>query len=94
MYILVAATFAALSGIVMMVLVGWFGLKRGALNVRRRDGGNPKLVKRIRNHGNFVENAPSRSCAWLQPNPLGVNTKVLPYSGICVLASLHSRSSA
>lgn len=51
-------TFTALCAIAMMVLVGWVGVKRGALNVVRGDGGDPVLFKRIRIHGNFVETAP------------------------------------
>ncbi|MEX0957545.1 MAG: MAPEG family protein [Rhizobiaceae bacterium] len=51
-------TFAALCAIAMMVLVGWVGVKRGAINVLRGDGGDPVLFKRIRIHGNFIETAP------------------------------------
>ncbi len=54
----VTFTFAALAAVAMMVLVGWIGLKRGATNVLRGDGGDPVLFKRIRIHGNFIETAP------------------------------------
>jgi uncharacterized membrane protein YecN with MAPEG domain len=54
----VTFTFAALCAVAMMVLVSWVGLKRGALNVLRGDGGHADLFKRIRIHGNFIETAP------------------------------------
>lgn len=37
-------TLAALCAIGMMVIVGWVGVKRGSLNVRRGDGGDLRRV--------------------------------------------------
>jgi hypothetical protein len=70
----VTFTFAALCSIAMMVLVGWIGLKRGALNVLRGDGGDPILFKRIRIHGNFVETAPLAILCTAAAESLGANT--------------------
>jgi uncharacterized membrane protein YecN with MAPEG domain len=39
----------------------WIGPLRGKLGILRGDGGNADLFKRMRIHGNFVENAPLTS---------------------------------
>lgn len=54
----VSLTFIAICGMSLMPMVTAIGLYRGSINVLRGDGGDPVLFKRIRIHGNFVENAP------------------------------------
>lgn len=54
----VSIAFAALCAIALFLLTAWVGLARGAVGVLRGDGGDALLHKRIRVHGNFVENAP------------------------------------
>ncbi len=54
----VTYTFIALVAGATMVLTGWVGLLRSRLNLLRDGGSDPALYKRIRIHGNFVENAP------------------------------------
>lgn len=54
----VTLTFIALCGVVIMPFTAWIGLYRERIGVLRGDGGDPVLFKRIRIHGNFIENAP------------------------------------
>lgn len=54
----VALTFIGLCGLALLPMSGWIGVHRGSVRVLRGDGGDPVLFKRIRIHGNFIENAP------------------------------------
>ena len=54
----VTVTFLSVLAISLIPLTGWVGLLRGKINVIRGDGGNGVLFKRIRIHGNLMENAP------------------------------------
>jgi len=54
----VTFTFISVLAICLMPLTGWIGLYRGKTNILRADGGDPTLFKRIRIHGNLMENAP------------------------------------
>ncbi len=58
---LLPITFTCLSILVIALipLTGWIGILRGSVNILRADGSNPVLFKRIRIHGNLMENAPS-----------------------------------
>lgn len=53
----VTLTFIGLCAISLFALTAWIGMRRGPLNVLRGHGGDEALEKRIRVHGNFVENA-------------------------------------
>ncbi len=52
----VTFTLVSVLVILMIPLTGWVGLRRG--ETLRGDGGDPVLFKRIRIHGNLMENAP------------------------------------
>lgn len=52
----VTFTFVSVLAILMIPLTGWVGMRRG--ETLRGDGGDPVLFKRIRIHGNLMENAP------------------------------------
>ncbi|MDE1467078.1 MAPEG family protein [Aurantiacibacter sp. D1-12] len=54
----VTTAFVSLSAIVVFALTGWIGVRRGATDILRGHGGDEVLQKRVRIHGNFVENAP------------------------------------
>jgi len=51
-------TFVSVLAILLIPLTGWVGIKRGKIGVLRGDGGDSDLFKRIRIHGNLMENAP------------------------------------
>jgi uncharacterized membrane protein YecN with MAPEG domain len=53
-------TFTAVSllAISLIPMTGWIGLLRGKVNILRGAGENDVLFKRIRIHGNLIENAP------------------------------------
>ncbi|MEP3847607.1 MAG: hypothetical protein ABJM43_19860 [Paracoccaceae bacterium] len=55
----VTITFVAIYAIALVVLTGWIGLFRGKIGVLRGHGDNAVLEKRIRYHGNLIENAPA-----------------------------------
>jgi len=82
----VTFTFAALCAIAMMLLVGWVGVKRGALGVLRGDGGDAVLFKRIRIHGNFIETAPLAILAMGAAEALGAAAPWLWLSLACFVA--------
>lgn len=52
----VTFTFIGVLAILLIPLTGWVGMRRG--KTLRGDGGDPVLFKRIRIHGNLMENAP------------------------------------
>ena len=54
----VTFSFVSVLAILLIPLTGWVGVLRGKIGVLRGDGGNPDLFKRIRIHGNLMENAP------------------------------------
>ncbi|PUB09784.1 MAPEG family protein [Yoonia sediminilitoris] len=55
----VSFTFISLLAIALIPLTGWVGMRRDKIGgVLRGDGGDPELFKRIRIHGNLMENAP------------------------------------
>lgn len=54
----VTLTFVAMCGLVLLPMTAWIGMYRDSIRILRGDGGNPVLSKRIRIHGNFIENAP------------------------------------
>jgi hypothetical protein len=54
----VTFTFISVLALLLIPLTGWIGLLRGKIGVLRGDGGNAVLFKRIRIHGNLMENAP------------------------------------
>ena len=54
----VTFSFVSVLAILLIPLTGWVGVLRGKIGVLRGDGGNPELFKRIRIHGNLMENAP------------------------------------
>lgn len=55
---IIAATAAAVLAFMQVVLMMTVGLKRRASGVSLGDGGDAELNRRIRRHGNFIENAP------------------------------------
>lgn len=65
-------TFISLCGMSLMPLSGWIGLYRGKIRVLRGDGNDPILFKRIRMHGNFIENAPITALALAAAEGLGL----------------------
>ncbi|MBX2835327.1 MAG: MAPEG family protein [Gammaproteobacteria bacterium] len=54
----VTFTFISLIALLLIPLTGWVGLRRDKVNVLRGDGGDAVLFKRIRIHGNLMENIP------------------------------------
>ena len=54
----VSLVFIALCASGLFFLTTWIGPIRGKLGVLRGDGGDDRLFKAIRIHGNFIENAP------------------------------------
>ena len=55
----VTFTFISLLAISLIPLTGWVGMRRDKIGgVLHGDGGDPVLFKRIRIHGNLMENAP------------------------------------
>ena len=68
----VTLTFISICAAMLIPLSGWIGLYRSKIGVLRGDGGNPVLFKRIRIHGNFVENAPLTALAMAGAEGLGL----------------------
>lgn len=54
----VTFTFVSVLAILMIPMTGWVGMRRDKVGTLRGDGGDPELFKRIRIHGNLMENAP------------------------------------
>ena len=67
----VSLTFTALCAASLFLFACWIGPLRGRLGVLRGDGGDPVLFKRIRIHGNFMENAPMTAAAFFAAEALG-----------------------
>lgn len=57
-YLPVTFTFISVLAILLIPLTGWIGILRGKTGILRGDDGDPVLFKRIRIHGNLMENAP------------------------------------
>ncbi|MEX0955463.1 MAG: MAPEG family protein [Rhizobiaceae bacterium] len=69
----VTLTFISICAAALLPFTAWIGLYRGRIGVLRGDGGNPALFKRIRIHGNFVENAPLVALAMAGAELLGLD---------------------
>ena len=54
----VTALYAALLGLIGIVVAGLAGRARGATNVSLGDGGRPELVEAMRRHANYAEYVP------------------------------------
>lgn len=54
----VTASYAALLGLVFAALSAWVVVGRGQFAIHHGDGGNERLNRRIRSHGNFAEYVP------------------------------------
>ncbi len=54
----VTLTFVAMCGLVLLPMTAWIGVYRDSIGILRGDGGDAVLFKRMRIHGNFIENAP------------------------------------
>lgn len=54
----VTFTFISLIALLLIPLTGWVGIRRAKVDVLRADGGDAVLFKRIRIHGNLMENVP------------------------------------
>lgn len=55
----VTYTVLGILAVLLIPLTGWVGLRRDKIGgVLRGDGGDPTLFKRIRIHGNLMENVP------------------------------------
>lgn len=68
----VAFTFIAVCAGSLFFMTAAVGLKRRSIGVLRGDAGEPGLFKRIRIHGNFIENAPLMALVLLAAELLGV----------------------
>lgn len=55
----ITTTFIALYVLTIVPMTGWVGLMRGKLDVLRGHGNDPVLEKRVRIHGNLIENGPA-----------------------------------
>lgn len=73
----VTTTFIALFAITLVPLTGWVGLLRGKLGAFRGDGDYPALQKRIRIHGNLIENAPAMALVLGAAEILGMASWIL-----------------
>lgn len=67
----VSFTFIAVCACTLVLFGAWIGPLRGKLGILRGDGGDADLFKRIRIHGNFVENAPLVGLVMLAAEALG-----------------------
>lgn len=73
----VTITFISLYAIALVVLTGWVGLYRGKIGVLRGHGGDSVLEKRIRYHGNLIENAPAMALVLGASESLGMSNWIL-----------------
>lgn len=73
----VTITFIALYAIALVVLTGWIGLFRGKIGVLRGHGDNAVLEKRIRYHGNLIENGPAMALVLGASESLGMSNLFL-----------------
>ncbi len=84
----VSLTFVALCAGSLFFLVTWIGALRGKTGILRGDAGHPDLFKRMRIHGNFVENAPLVALVMIAAEGLGVGSTWL---WACVIAFFVGR---
>lgn len=68
----VAFTFIAVCAASLVFMTMAVGLSRRSAGVLRGDGGDRELFKRIRIHGNFIENAPLMALVILAAEMLGI----------------------
>ena len=68
----VSMIFVSLCALAVFLMTAWIGLLRGSINVLRGHGDNTQLEKRIRIHGNFIENAPITALALASAEALGL----------------------
>ncbi len=68
----VAFTFIAVCAGSLLFLIAAVGQSRRSARVLRGDGGDRELFKRIRIHGNFIENAPLMALVILSAEMLGI----------------------
>lgn len=68
----VAFTFIAVCAGSLFFMTAAVGLRRRSTGVLRGDGGDTALFKRIRIHGNFIENAPLMALVLLAAEMLGI----------------------
>jgi uncharacterized membrane protein YecN with MAPEG domain len=73
----VTITFISLYAIALAALTGWIGLLRGKIGILRGHGGNVVLEKRIRYHGNLIENAPAMALVLGASESLGMSKWIL-----------------
>lgn len=73
----VTITFVALYAIALVLFTGWIGLFRGKIGVLRGHGDNAVLEKRIRYHGNLIENAPATALVLGASESLGMSNLIL-----------------
>ena len=81
----IVALYAALNLILVCVLMVRVGQVRMAKKVSLGDGGNDKLLARIRTHGNYIENAPLALIGLLAMASLNVSSIALHIFGVMFL---------
>lgn len=79
----ITITFIAVYAITLVVLTGWIGLLRGKIGILRGHGGHFVLEKRIRFHGNLIENAPAMALVLGASESLGVDGWILWLAIFC-----------
>ena len=82
----ITTTFIAIYVIALVLMTGWVGIFRGKLDVLRGHGNDPVLEKRIRIHGNFIENAPAVALAMGAAELLGTDAWALWLAAIAFFA--------
>jgi len=70
----ITITFVSVLAISLVGFSAWIGLYRGSVDILRGDGGDPVLFKRIRIHGNLMENAPTFALILGVAEALGLGT--------------------
>ena len=73
----VTITFISLYAVALVILTGWIGIFRGKVGILRGHGGDTVLEKRIRYHGNLIENAPAMALVLGASESLGMTSWVL-----------------
>ncbi len=86
---LTTAMAAAVIAVLQVVLMLAVGLKRQASGVSLGDGGDQELLRRMRRHGNLIENAPMFLILLMLLEIIGGTPSiVLIFAGLFVLARL------
>ncbi|MEP1765466.1 MAG: MAPEG family protein [Sulfitobacter sp.] len=73
----ITITFISIYAIALLVLTGWIGLMRGKMGILRGHGQDAVLEKRIRFHGNLIENAPAMALVLGASESLGISDWIL-----------------